>query len=122
MVVNEHDVVLKVVGERRGHRRTVGRVLRCTSRSHSSITTLRDKSIILPDSAQLEGPQPGSSMANSGAKTDLREQEAVYDIMRATGNGWATDIPDEKVPKAKFPHLCQRLFDQTDCKSRDVHE
>ncbi|KAL2513800.1 Uncharacterized protein Fot_27771 [Forsythia ovata] len=43
MVVNEHDVVLKVVGERRGHRRAVGRVLRCTSRSHSSITTLRDK-------------------------------------------------------------------------------
>ncbi|KAL2537986.1 Protein TOO MANY MOUTHS [Forsythia ovata] len=50
--------------------------------------------VILPDSAQLEGPQPGSSMANSRAKTDLREQEAVYDIMRATGNGWATDIPD----------------------------
>ncbi|KAL2456493.1 Protein TOO MANY MOUTHS [Abeliophyllum distichum] len=50
--------------------------------------------VILPDSAQLEGPQPRSSMANSGAKTDLREQEAVYDIMRATGNGWATDIPD----------------------------
>lgn len=50
--------------------------------------------VILPDSAQLEGPQPGSSMAKNGAKTDPQEQQAVYDIMRATGNSWATDIPD----------------------------
>ncbi|KAL2496013.1 Uncharacterized protein Fot_39770 [Forsythia ovata] len=41
VAVNEHDVVLKVLGERRGHRRAVGRVLRGTSRSHSSTTTLR---------------------------------------------------------------------------------
>ncbi|KAL2492719.1 hypothetical protein Adt_28347 [Abeliophyllum distichum] len=43
VAVNEHDVVLKVLGERRGHRRAVGRVLRGTSRSHSSTTTLRDQ-------------------------------------------------------------------------------
>ncbi|KAL2497458.1 Uncharacterized protein Adt_23008 [Abeliophyllum distichum] len=41
--VNENDVVLKVLGERRGHRRAVGRVLRGTSRSHSSTTRLRDQ-------------------------------------------------------------------------------
>ncbi|KAL2538277.1 Histone H4 [Forsythia ovata] len=40
---NEHDVVLEVLGERRGHRRAVGRVLRGTSRSHSSTTTFRDQ-------------------------------------------------------------------------------
>ncbi|KAL2480639.1 hypothetical protein Adt_33605 [Abeliophyllum distichum] len=40
VAVNEHDVVL---GERRGHRRAVGRVLRGTSRSHSSTTRLRDQ-------------------------------------------------------------------------------
>ncbi|KAL2548580.1 Uncharacterized protein Fot_10110 [Forsythia ovata] len=43
VVVNEYDVVLKVLRERRGHRRAVGRVLRGTSRSHSSTTTLRDQ-------------------------------------------------------------------------------
>ncbi|KAL2454655.1 Uncharacterized protein Adt_47843 [Abeliophyllum distichum] len=43
VAVNEHDVVLKVLGERRGHRRAVGRVLRGTSRSHSSTTRLRDQ-------------------------------------------------------------------------------
>ncbi|KAL2550190.1 Uncharacterized protein Fot_11720 [Forsythia ovata] len=32
-----------VLGERRGHRRAVGRVLRGTSRSHSSTTTLQDQ-------------------------------------------------------------------------------
>ncbi|KAL2551013.1 Uncharacterized protein Fot_12543 [Forsythia ovata] len=42
-VINEHDVVLKVLGERRGHRCAVGRVLRGTSRSHSSTTTLQDQ-------------------------------------------------------------------------------
>ncbi|KAL2454091.1 hypothetical protein Adt_48412 [Abeliophyllum distichum] len=41
VAVNEHDVGLKVLGERRGHRRAFGRVLRGTSRSHSSTTTLR---------------------------------------------------------------------------------
>ncbi|KAL2514533.1 Uncharacterized protein Fot_28504 [Forsythia ovata] len=43
MAVNEYDVVLKILGERRGHRRAVGRVLRGTYRSHSSTTTLRDQ-------------------------------------------------------------------------------
>ncbi|KAL2497377.1 hypothetical protein Adt_22927 [Abeliophyllum distichum] len=43
VAVNEHDVVLKVLGERRGHRRAVGRVLKGTSHSHSSSTTLRDQ-------------------------------------------------------------------------------
>ncbi|KAL2492383.1 hypothetical protein Adt_28011 [Abeliophyllum distichum] len=43
VAVNEHDVVLKVLGERREHWRAVGRVLRGTSRSHSSTTRLRDQ-------------------------------------------------------------------------------
>ncbi|KAL2497381.1 putative harbinger transposase-derived nuclease [Abeliophyllum distichum] len=43
VAVNEDDVVLKVLGERRGHRRAVGLVLRGTSRSHSFTTTLRDQ-------------------------------------------------------------------------------
>ncbi|KAL2518766.1 Uncharacterized protein Adt_15013 [Abeliophyllum distichum] len=43
VAVNEHDVVLKVLGERRGHLRAVGRVLRGTSRSHSSTTRLWDQ-------------------------------------------------------------------------------
>ncbi|KAJ6427614.1 hypothetical protein OIU84_023078 [Salix udensis] len=45
-------------------------------------------------SALLDGPQSGFTMNRDGARTDAREQEAVYDIMRATGNDWATDIPD----------------------------
>ncbi|KAL2518424.1 hypothetical protein Adt_14671 [Abeliophyllum distichum] len=43
VAVIEHDVVLKVLREMRGHRRAVGRVLRGTSRSHSSTTRLRDQ-------------------------------------------------------------------------------
>ncbi|KAL2486422.1 hypothetical protein Adt_31178 [Abeliophyllum distichum] len=43
VAVNEHDVVLKVLGERRGHPHAVGLVLRGTSRSHSFTTTLRDQ-------------------------------------------------------------------------------
>ncbi|KAL2491625.1 hypothetical protein Adt_27253 [Abeliophyllum distichum] len=43
VAVNEHEVVLKVLGERKGHRRAVGRVLRGTSRSYSSTTRLRDQ-------------------------------------------------------------------------------
>ncbi|KAL2479602.1 Uncharacterized protein Adt_32568 [Abeliophyllum distichum] len=43
VTVNEHEVVLNVLGERRGLRRAVGRVLRGTSRSHSSTTRLRDQ-------------------------------------------------------------------------------
>ncbi|KAI3806895.1 hypothetical protein L1987_22813 [Smallanthus sonchifolius] len=44
-------------------------------------------------SALVDAPQTGVSM-NNGAKTDHDEQQAVYDIMKATGNKWATDIPD----------------------------
>lgn len=51
--------------------------------------------IIMSDSGApsslVDGPQSGSS---NGARTDPREQEAIYDIMKATGNDWATDIPD----------------------------
>ncbi|KAK7261941.1 hypothetical protein RIF29_28265 [Crotalaria pallida] len=45
-------------------------------------------------SALVDGPQTGFSTKQDGARTDAREQEAVYNIMRATGNGWATNIPD----------------------------
>ncbi|XP_059287371.1 protein TOO MANY MOUTHS [Lycium ferocissimum] len=45
-------------------------------------------------SALVDAPQTGFSMNNNHAQTDPHEQEAVYDIMRATGNDWATDIPD----------------------------
>ncbi|KAG8388270.1 hypothetical protein BUALT_Bualt02G0108200 [Buddleja alternifolia] len=45
-------------------------------------------------SSLVEGPQSGLPTSNSGARTDPKEQEAVYDIMRATGNDWATEIPD----------------------------
>ncbi|KAK7335994.1 hypothetical protein VNO80_28178 [Phaseolus coccineus] len=45
-------------------------------------------------STLVDGPQTGFSMNQDGARTDKREQEAVYDIMKATGNDWATDIPD----------------------------
>ncbi|KAL6996620.1 hypothetical protein U1Q18_006751 [Sarracenia purpurea var. burkii] len=44
-------------------------------------------------SALVDAPQTGFSK-NNDVKTDSREQEAVYDIMKATGNTWATDIPD----------------------------
>lgn len=52
----------------------------------------------MPDSggssALVDGPQTGFSMNKNGARTDSHEQEAVYDVMRATGNDWATEIPD----------------------------
>ncbi|KAH7866155.1 hypothetical protein Vadar_016399 [Vaccinium darrowii] len=44
-------------------------------------------------STLVDAPQTGFSNKN-GARTDAKEQEAVYDIMKATGNSWATDIPD----------------------------
>ncbi|KAK9129217.1 hypothetical protein Sjap_009704 [Stephania japonica] len=54
--------------------------------------------VIMPDSstpsALVDGPQTGFSMNKNGARTNPHEQEAVYEIMKATGNGWATDIPD----------------------------
>lgn len=55
-------------------------------------TVISDSST--PPSALVDGPQTGFSMNKNGARTDPREQEAVYDIMRATGNDWATEIPD----------------------------
>ncbi|KAF2293184.1 hypothetical protein GH714_038776 [Hevea brasiliensis] len=45
-------------------------------------------------SALIDGLRNGFSMNISGARTEAHEQEAVYDIMKATGNNWATDIPD----------------------------
>lgn len=51
--------------------------------------------VIMPDSGALvDGPQTGLPGSNTGAQTDPQEQEAVYDIMRATGNDWATEIPN----------------------------
>ncbi|XP_073035716.1 LOW QUALITY PROTEIN: protein TOO MANY MOUTHS [Primulina eburnea] len=54
--------------------------------------------VIMSDSgappALVDGPQSGLTSSRSGAKTDPIEQEAVYDVMRATGNEWATEIPD----------------------------
>ncbi|KAK7270660.1 hypothetical protein RJT34_25976 [Clitoria ternatea] len=54
--------------------------------------------VIMSDSAVpstlVDGPQTGFTIKQDGARTDPREQEAVYHIMRATGNDWATDIPD----------------------------
>ncbi|GAB4850072.1 hypothetical protein Ancab_029369 [Ancistrocladus abbreviatus] len=45
-------------------------------------------------STLVDAPQTGFAMNKNGARTEAREQEAVYDIMKATGNAWATDIPD----------------------------
>ncbi|PIN08537.1 hypothetical protein CDL12_18889 [Handroanthus impetiginosus] len=45
-------------------------------------------------SSLVDGPQSGLPTSNNTTRTNAREQEAVYDIMRATGNDWATDIPD----------------------------
>ncbi|XP_042487261.1 protein TOO MANY MOUTHS [Macadamia integrifolia] len=42
----------------------------------------------------IDAPQTGFTMNSNGARTDPQEQQAVYDIMKATGNGWATEIPD----------------------------
>ncbi|XP_018830374.2 protein TOO MANY MOUTHS-like [Juglans regia] len=51
--------------------------------------------VIMSDSSTLvDGPQSGFSMNKYGFRTNTREQEAVYDIMKATGNDWATNIPD----------------------------
>ncbi|KAG6410711.1 hypothetical protein SASPL_128777 [Salvia splendens] len=51
--------------------------------------------VIMPDSGALvDGPQTGLPGSNTGAQTDPEEQEAVYNVMRATGNDWATEIPN----------------------------
>ncbi|KAD6118711.1 hypothetical protein E3N88_09982 [Mikania micrantha] len=61
------------------------------------IPTCVSFTVIMSDSgvpsALVDAPQTGFSM-NNGAKTDHDEQQAVYDVMKATGNDWATDIPD----------------------------
>lgn len=58
----------------------------------------RPFTVIMSDSGVpstlIDGPQTGFSMNKDGARTDPIEQEAVYNIMKATGNDWATDIPD----------------------------
>ncbi|XP_007023220.2 PREDICTED: protein TOO MANY MOUTHS [Theobroma cacao] len=64
----------------------------------SSFQLARPFTVIMSDSGVpstlIDGPQTGFSMNKNGARTNPREQEAVYDIMRATGNDWATSIPD----------------------------
>ncbi|OVA03447.1 Leucine-rich repeat [Macleaya cordata] len=45
-------------------------------------------------SALVDAPQTGFSMNKNDVHTDPHEQQAVYEIMKATGNGWVTDIPD----------------------------
>lgn len=45
-------------------------------------------------SALVDAPQMGFTMNKNGVRTDAHEQKAVYDIMLATGNPWATEIPD----------------------------
>ncbi|KAL4179678.1 hypothetical protein AMTRI_Chr13g88490 [Amborella trichopoda] len=53
--------------------------------------------VIVPDSVPstlVDTPQTGLSIYTDNAHTDPNEQQAVYDIMKATGNGWATTIPD----------------------------
>ncbi|KAL5985758.1 hypothetical protein ACLOJK_027745 [Asimina triloba] len=56
--------------------------------------------VIVPDEQSssktlVDTPQSGFS----GARTDPAEQQAVYDIMRATGNPWAASIPDVCHPR-----------------------
>ncbi|XP_039121645.1 LOW QUALITY PROTEIN: protein TOO MANY MOUTHS-like [Dioscorea cayenensis subsp. rotundata] len=51
-----------------------------------------DFTIVMPDSSTLlNNPQ---TIFSNQARTDPAEQQAVYDIMEATGNGWAKSIPD----------------------------
>ncbi|VFQ66226.1 unnamed protein product [Cuscuta campestris] len=45
-------------------------------------------------SALVDAPQATHSANGDRARTEPREQEAVHEIMRATGNGWASEIPD----------------------------
>lgn len=58
----------------------------------------RSFTVIMSDSGTPSGlvdtPQNGLSAGKTTIRTDPHEQAAVYDVMRATGNGWATEIPD----------------------------
>ncbi|CAL1386177.1 unnamed protein product [Linum trigynum] len=62
-------------------------------------THIASFTIIVSDSNNQTGladrVEPGQfSPDTNHARTEPNEQEAVYDVMRATGNDWATDIPD----------------------------
>ncbi|MED6143586.1 hypothetical protein PIB30_007531 [Stylosanthes scabra] len=50
--------------------------------------------LIIPDSAVPSTLVDGPQTNQDALRTDSNEQQAVYNIMRATGNHWATDIPD----------------------------
>ncbi|KAJ6850923.1 protein TOO MANY MOUTHS-like [Iris pallida] len=56
-------------------------------------SALSEFTVILPDSTSplIDSPQTGFS---SHARTDPAEQQAVYQVMAATGNTWAGSIPD----------------------------
>ncbi|KAI3684307.1 hypothetical protein L6452_33529 [Arctium lappa] len=58
---------------------------------HSFTVIMSDSGV---PSALVDAPQTGFSGNQNGARTDRHEQQAVYDIMKATGNEWATEIPD----------------------------
>uniref|UniRef100_M4CH67 Uncharacterized protein n=2 Tax=Brassica TaxID=3705 RepID=M4CH67_BRACM len=58
----------------------------------SSFTVITSDTVA--PSALIDGPQTGFTMTRDGAHTEPDEQDAVYDIMRATGNDWAAAIPD----------------------------
>ncbi|CAM8877454.1 unnamed protein product [Rhodiola kirilowii] len=64
----------------------------------SLLQLVKPFTVIMSDSsvpsALIDAPQTGFSINKNGSRTDPSEQAAVYDIMRATGNDWATDIPD----------------------------
>ncbi|XP_078429404.1 leucine-rich repeat (LRR) family protein [Wolffia australiana] len=56
-------------------------------------SSLTDFTVITSDSSSplVDAPQQGFS---SHARTDDEEQRAVYEIMRATGNSWASSVQD----------------------------
>lgn len=56
-------------------------------------------------------PQTGFPMTNDGARTEPDERDAVYDIMRATGNDWDAAIPD--VCRGRW-HGIECMLDQDD--------
>ncbi|KAG9141713.1 hypothetical protein Leryth_022032 [Lithospermum erythrorhizon] len=58
-----------------------------------SIPLVKPFTVIMPDSSSAASPLVDSPNKD-GTRTNVREQEAVYDIMRATGNEWATTIRD----------------------------
>ncbi|KAL1199354.1 Protein TOO MANY MOUTHS [Cardamine amara subsp. amara] len=75
-----------------GHFRQILIVFSIISPLVRSFTVITSDS--MAPSALIDGPQTGFTMSNDGARTEPDEQDAVYDIMRATGNDWAAAIPD----------------------------